>query len=136
MDYEEGKHELVTKWKMFTLEQYKKVYDVIGGHFGSYTTLWVLMKHYDMNLNKSLDILIEHSSMHLLSCVIDYPNKSKIVTSLKIFKENGYINKLMKSFQSSGAMEDLSKPMSSSFSATFYFAMGQQWSHKRNLSGI
>ena len=36
MDYEEGKHELVTKWKVFTLEQYKKIYDVIGGHVGSH----------------------------------------------------------------------------------------------------
>ena len=62
MDYEEGKHELVTKWKMFTLEQYKKIYDVIGGHVGSYTTLWEFLKHYDMDLNKSLDIMIEHTS--------------------------------------------------------------------------
>ena len=111
MDYEEGKHELVTKWKIFTLEQYKKVYDVIGGHFGSYTTLWALMTHYDMDFNKSLDMLIEHSNMHLLSCLREYPNKSEIVTSLKHFKENGYIYKLTKSFQSSGAMEDPSKPM-------------------------
>ena len=67
MDYEEGKHELVTKWKVFTLEQYKKIYDVIGGHVGSYTTLWGFLKHYDMDLNKSLDIMIEHTTIHLLA---------------------------------------------------------------------
>ena len=63
-----------------------------------------------MDLNKSLDTMIELTTIHLLSCMKDYPNKSEIVTSLKNLKENGYIYKLTKSFKS-GAMEDLSKPM-------------------------
>ena len=35
---------------------------LLGGHVGSYTTLWEFLKHYDMDLNKSLDIMIEHTS--------------------------------------------------------------------------
>ena len=110
MDYEEGKHELVIKLKIFTLKEYKKIYDVIGGHVGSYATMWEFLNHYDMDLNKALDILIQHATMHLLSCMKDYPNKTEIVTLLKNLKENGYIYNLTVSFDS-GDIEDLSQPL-------------------------
>ena len=70
MDFEEGKYELVTRLKMFTLEEYTKIYDVIGGHVGSDARLWKLRRN-DMNINKTLDILRKHASMHLLSCIND-----------------------------------------------------------------
>ena len=72
--------------------------------------MWEFLNHYDMDLNKALDILIQHATMHLLSCMKDYPNKTEIVTLLKNLKENGYIYNLTVSFDS-GDIEDLSQPL-------------------------
>ena len=68
MSFEEGKYELVTRMKMFTLEDYTKICNVIGGHIGSYEILWKLMRYNNRNMHQALDILREWTKMHLASC--------------------------------------------------------------------
>ena len=57
MSFEEGKHELVTRLKIITLEDYTKIYDVIGSYVGSFAKLRKLLKCKNMNINKALNIL-------------------------------------------------------------------------------
>ena len=83
MDFAEGKYDLVTRMKMFTLEEYTKIYDVIGDYVGSYNRLWELMRYDDMNIHKVFNILREWVEMHIASCINDSPNVTETVMVLK-----------------------------------------------------
>ena len=48
---------MVTRLKIITLEDYTKIYDVIGGYVGSFAKLRKLLKCKNMNINKALNIL-------------------------------------------------------------------------------
>ena len=40
---------------MFTTEQYQQIYDVIGGHIGSYESLWYTMRYEEKPLKEALE---------------------------------------------------------------------------------
>lgn len=68
MSFEEGKKEIVERLKIWTLEEYTRIYEEIGGHMGSYSNLWekVVLTN---DLNQSLDELKHRARMQLVNCV-------------------------------------------------------------------
>ena len=67
MNYKEGKEELVDCTKLFTLSEYEKMYNMIGGHAGSYSPYYI--RHHKILIEQSLDKLIAEMRMHLRSCL-------------------------------------------------------------------
>lgn len=77
MSYNERKEELVTRLGMFTLQQYKHVYNVIGGHAGSYVRLWYIITSYELSIEKALKELMSKTEMHLILCLVQSGNKTE-----------------------------------------------------------
>ena len=51
MTFVEGMEEMVIRTKMFTPDEFSNIYDVIGGHMGSYASLWYLIRYENMTIH-------------------------------------------------------------------------------------
>ena len=90
MSFKEGQDELVTRHKMFTTEQYQHIYDVIGGHIGSYESLWYTMRYEEKPLKEALENLKRVTEVHLISCLMQSKNMTESIVALQELKRNGY----------------------------------------------
>lgn len=76
MDYLEGKEKLVTRYHMWTLEEFDIIYDALRGHTGSYACLWKILRVRAgvMTLEEAIHVMKEELYDCLISCVIEVRN--------------------------------------------------------------
>ena len=95
MSFDEGVKETVEKFKMWSLEEFTKIYDAIGGHLGSYALMWDEIKYKSLSVNDSIANLKQQSYDNLISCVRHTIDNIEAVTSfLAELKQNNYVLKL------------------------------------------
>lgn len=90
MTYEKGKEETVEGYKLWTLEEFDKVYEALGGHTGSYQLLWSVMKGRGYNLDESIKFVKMMSYSHLYFCVNVLDDQESVESFLCILKLNDY----------------------------------------------
>lgn len=69
--------------ELFSKKDYDTIYDNIGRHLGSYSTLLELMNESKMTLKEVLEELKTFAIIHLRSCVKQSSNITKAFSSLK-----------------------------------------------------
>ena len=69
MTCDEEREEMVNKYKMWTQQEFDKVFEAVGGHTGSYQLLWSVMKGRKLNLDESIQYAKEKSYDHLFVCI-------------------------------------------------------------------
>ena len=66
---DEGREEMVNKYKMWTEEEFDKIFEALGGHTGSYQVLWSVMKERELNLDNCIQYVKKMSYNHLFVCI-------------------------------------------------------------------
>ena len=94
MSLKEGEEELVVRTKMFTFKDFRMIYDIIGGHTGSYARLWYYMRYQNMTIADGLERLLIEARLHLRSCLQQSKNITDSFTLLREFQRNGYHHNL------------------------------------------
>ena len=57
MTFLEGENEVVSRCELWTLEEFAKIYEALGGHTGSYARLWQTMYLMNSTLDKGIHLL-------------------------------------------------------------------------------
>jgi len=73
MLYEEGERYLVTAG-IFKLDEYKLMYERLGGHIGSYQELWHKLKSDNDSIENSLEQMKVKASVLLHTCIFSKPD--------------------------------------------------------------
>lgn len=69
MTRDEGREELVNKYKMWTQEEFDKVFEALGDHSGSYQMLRSAMMLNNLNLDEGIQRVKDMSYNHLFICM-------------------------------------------------------------------
>lgn len=91
MPFDEGIREVVVRNKLFSLPDYQYIYNVIGGHPGSYASMWYHIRYHKMTIQEALDLLMTETRMHLRSCLQQSSNISESFWTLSEFKKRDYL---------------------------------------------
>ena len=87
---DEGREEMVNKYKMWTEEEFDKIFEALGGHTGSYQLLWSVMKERELNLDNCIQYVKKMSYNHLFVCIGHVNNTRSLVSFLCKLKLNNY----------------------------------------------
>ena len=90
MTHDEGREEMVNKYKMWTQQEFDKVFEAVGSHTGSYQLLWSVMKGRKLNLDESIQYVKEKSYDHLFVCIRGMNNIEFLESFLCTLKLNNY----------------------------------------------
>ena len=81
MTRDEGREELVNKYKMWTQEEFDKVFEALGGHTGSYQMLRSAMMLNNLNL-EGIQRVKDMSYNHLFICMRGIDDRNFEIVSL------------------------------------------------------
>lgn len=84
MPFDEGIREVVVRNKLFSLHDYQYIYNVIGGHPGSYASMWYHIRYHKMTIQEALDLLMTETRMHLRSCLQQSGNISEFLDTVRV----------------------------------------------------
>ena len=72
MTYEEGEKDMI-EMGLYTSEEYKVIYNKLGGHIGSYVHLWHTIRSTNGTINSSLEALQMKAVFALEACLLAKP---------------------------------------------------------------
>ena len=90
MTRDEGREELVNKYKMWTQEEFDKVFEALGGHTGSYQMLRSAMMLNNLNLDEGIQRVKDMSYNHLFICMRGIDDTEIFKLFLCKLKANNY----------------------------------------------
>ena len=105
MTYEEGFTDLVERYNIWTEEEYKKVYEAVGGHLGSLNTLYQSHKLQHFNLQAAIERMDRSAMSRLIASLKLVANESE--AEVFLFRLCRFSNFLVKMKKTSPAIDTL-----------------------------
>lgn len=90
MSYSEISAEVVNIHKLWSAEEFKKIYDTIGGHIGSYSRLYMYQTYYNMSVNDSLARMKREAIAHVTDSLNKVGNVSDAISLFSGLKTANY----------------------------------------------
>ena len=92
MLYEEGERDMVTAG-IYTPHEYKRIYERLGGHIGSYLELWDVSRMTSSSIERSLETLQRGAFIQLQTCISSQPDGELLIRILKDLHTHNYVIK-------------------------------------------
>lgn len=90
MTYEEGKAQLVHKYEIWSIPEYDKVYDAVGGHMASLRLLFDYHKVLNMTLNQAIAKMTEWAYSHIVDTLTTkMKHPEQILEIMQIIESEG-----------------------------------------------